>query len=189
MLLSLAKTSYPFLRFDRFLQQREGASECSIRELIQEYAESARTAASHLERLKVGRAILGSLRRLGVSVEMQQRGPMIVFVMLRQRRKPYIFTPEEIQHLLKTAQSFPSPKAPLRPLTLYTMLLLAYCAGLRMCEIVHLTVGDVRLDQGLIEIRRTKFFKSRRLPLPSSVLGALRNYLHARTLAGVSVTV
>src|SRR5208283_3298760 len=102
MLLSLAKTSYPFLRFDRFLQQREGASECSIRELIQEYAESARTAASHLERLKVGRAILGSLRRLGVSVEMQQRGPMIVFVMLRQRRKPYIFTPEEIQHLLKT---------------------------------------------------------------------------------------
>jgi site-specific recombinase XerD len=96
--------------------------------------------------------------------------------------------PEEIQQLLAAALSFSSPKAPLRPLTLYTMLVLAYCAGLRMAEIVHLSIDDVRLEEGLIEIRDTKFFKSRSLPLTSSVVEALRKYLHDRMLAGASTT-
>jgi len=37
------------------------------------------------------------------------------------------------------------------------MLVLAYCAGLRLGEIARLRIGDVRLDQGVIEIRETKF--------------------------------
>ena len=45
------------------------------------------------------------------------------------------------------------------------MLVLAYCAGLRIGEIVRLNVGDVDLEERAIEIRGTKFFKSRRLPL------------------------
>ena len=164
-----------FLRFDRFLQQREGAATCQAHRLVQEYAESARTASGHLERLKVGRVVLDSLRRQGENVQVTKRDRLVVAAMLRERCKPYIFAPEEIQRLLTTALSFPSPKAPLRPLTLYTMLVLAYCAGLRMGEIVHLTVGDVRMEEGLIEIRDTKFFKSRRLPLTSSVVEALQN--------------
>ena len=175
-----------FLRFDRFLQQREGAAVCPVHRLVQEYAESARTASGHLERLKVGRMVLDSLRRQGEAVQVPKRDRLIVAAMLRERCRPYIFTPEEIQRLLTTALSFSSPKAPLRPLTLYTMLVLAYCAGLRMGEIVHLSVGDVRLEEGLIEIRDTKFFKSRRLPLTVSVVEAMRKYLHARMLAGAS---
>lgn len=175
-----------FLRFDRFLQQREGAASCPVHRLVQEYAESARTASGHLERLKVGRMVLDSFRRQGEAVQVPKRDRLIVATMLRERRKPYIFTPEEIQRFLTTALSFSSPKATLRPLTLYTMLVLAYCAGLRMGEIVHLSVGDVQLEEGLIEIRDTKFFKSRRLPLTSSVVEVLRKYLHARTLAGAS---
>jgi integrase len=175
-----------FLRFDRFLQQREGAAKCSVHRLVQEYAESAQTASGHLERLKVGRMVLESLRRQGEAVQIPKRDRLIVAAMLRERCKPYIFTPEEIQRLLTTALSFSSPKAPLRPLTLYTMLVLAYCAGLRMGEIVHLVIDDVRLEEGLIEIRDTKFFKSRRLPLTSSIVEALRKYLHARVLAGAN---
>jgi integrase/recombinase XerD len=175
-----------FLRFDRFLQQREGAAKCPVHRLVQEYAESARTASGHLERLKVGRMVLGSLRRHGQPVQVPRRDRLIVAAMLRERCKPYIFTPEEIQQLLATALSFSSPKAPLRPLTLYTMVMLAYCAGLRMGEIVHLVVGDVRLDEDLLEIRDTKFFKSRRLPLTPSIVEALRKYLHVRMLAGAN---
>jgi site-specific recombinase XerD len=175
-----------FLRFDRFLQQRQGATKCPAHRLVQEYAESAQTASGHLERLKVGRMILDSLRRHGEPVEMPRRDRLIVAAMLRERCRPYIFTQEEIQELLAAALSFSSPKAPLRPLTLYTMLVLAYCAGLRMGEIVHLVIGDVRLEEGLIEIRDTKFFKSRRLPLTSSVVEALRAYLRARMLAGAN---
>jgi integrase/recombinase XerD len=42
----------------------------------------------------------------------------------------------------------------------------------------------VDLDEEAIEIQDTKFFKSRRLPLSSSVMAALRDYLEARRKAG-----
>jgi site-specific recombinase XerD len=64
------------------------------------------------------------------------------------------------------------------------MLILAYCAGLRLGEIVRLVVGDIDLPEGTIEIRGSKFFKSRRLPLSASVMTALRTYLDARSCAG-----
>ena len=80
--------------------------------------------------------------------------------------------------------SFPSPRSPLRPRTLHTMLVLAYCAGLRIGEIVRLNVGDVDLEERAIEIRGTKFFKSRRLPLSNSAASTLQSYLDARDRVG-----
>jgi integrase/recombinase XerD len=64
------------------------------------------------------------------------------------------------------------------------MLVLAYCAGLRIGEIVRLNVGDVDVEDRAIEIRDTKFFKSRRLPVSESVAAAIRSYLAAREQAG-----
>ena len=65
------------------------------------------------------------------------------------------------------------------------MLVLAYCAGLRIGEIVRLNVGDFDADDRAIEIRGTKFFKSRRLPL-STAAAALQSYLSARKQAGAT---
>jgi integrase len=64
------------------------------------------------------------------------------------------------------------------------MLVVAYCAGLRLGEIVGLELRDIDLQEGTIEVRDTKFFKSRRLPLSSSAVGVLRDYLVARGKAG-----
>jgi integrase/recombinase XerD len=66
------------------------------------------------------------------------------------------------------------------------MFVLAYCAGLRLGEIVGLTLKDVDLVEGAIEIRDSKFFKSRRLPLSTTALGALRKYWAARQKVGAS---
>jgi integrase/recombinase XerD len=77
----------------------------------------------------------------------------------------------------------------LRPLTVYTMLVLSYCAGLRVGELAQLTVGDIDLEEATIEVRETKFFKSRRLPVAPSVLAALRGYLEARQRAGAPTDV
>jgi site-specific recombinase XerD len=66
------------------------------------------------------------------------------------------------------------------------MLVLGYCAGLRMGEIVGLELKDIDLNAGTIEIRDTKFFKSRRLPLSSGALAALQTYVQAREKAGAS---
>jgi integrase len=64
------------------------------------------------------------------------------------------------------------------------MLVLACCAGLRIGEIVRLDVGDFDKDDRTIDVRGTKFFKSRRLPLANSVTSALQSYLSARSQAG-----
>lgn len=63
------------------------------------------------------------------------------------------------------------------------MFVLAYCAGLRLGEILRLNVGDVLMAECALEIRDTKFFKSRRLPLAPSVFAAVRDYLDARRRA------
>jgi integrase len=64
------------------------------------------------------------------------------------------------------------------------MILLTYCAGLRIGELVRLTLADVDLENDTLEIRGTKFFKSRRLPLAASVITAVKHYLAARQQAG-----
>ncbi len=109
---------------------------------------------------------------------------MIVREALRLRIRPCILTVEEIESLLRAALRFPSPNAPLRPITLHAMFVLAYCAGLRMGEVVRLRVGDIRLDECSLDIRETKFFKYRRLPLSATAMAALQRYLEARGEAG-----
>jgi integrase len=68
------------------------------------------------------------------------------------------------------------------------MLVLAYCAGLRLGEIVRLNLGDDDLETGTIEVRETKFFKTRRLPLSQSAAMVLRSYIEARRKAGAPST-
>jgi integrase len=68
------------------------------------------------------------------------------------------------------------------------MVVLTYCTGVRMGELARLTLGDVNLQEGTLDIRETKFFKSRRLPLSSSVVEVLRRYLAARRAAGAPHT-
>jgi integrase/recombinase XerD len=175
-----------FLRFDRFLQQRTGAADEPLSGLVREYAEMAESAASKLDRIKVGRVLANSLNRSGVPTAAPSRDRMLMREVIRKRCKPYIYSAEEVRLLLETARRYPSPKAPLRPLTLYTMIVLAYCAGLRVGEIAGLEMKDVDLKAGTIEVRDTKFFKSRRLPLSSDALEALQHYVNAREKAGAS---
>ena len=176
-----------FLRFDRFLQQRTGAADQPLSRLVREYAEMAESAASKLERIKVGRVLAKSLNRSGVPTAAPSRDRMLMREVIRKRCKPYIYSAEEVRLLLETARHFPSPKAPLRQPTLYTMIVLAYCAGLRVGEIVGLEMKDIDLKAGTIEVRDTKFFKSRRLPLSADALEALQNYVKVRERAGASM--
>jgi integrase len=176
-----------FWRFDRFLQQHSELAAAPLPALIRAYVAQAASPACQIERLKVGRILAHELQRMDPAVpDPPASDRLIRQAMLRERRRPHIYTPEEIARLLRAARDFPSPKAPLRPLTLYTMLVLGYCAGLRMGEIVRLQLRDVRLDQGTLEIRETKFSKSRRLPIRPSVVAALTTYLAERAGFGLS---
>ena len=170
--------------FDRFLQRRVGAAKQPLPVLTQEYAALAPSAATKLCRITVGRIVAAALNRSGVATPIPKAHHWLHQLALREKRRPYIYTENEIRRLLRTALELPSPLAPYRPETVYTMLVLAYCAGLRLGEISRLTLGDIDLREGAVEIRNTKFFKSRRLPLSATALETVRNYMAVRRKVG-----
>jgi len=163
-----------FLRFDRFLQGRPDLTEQPLAVLLQQWA-AARPTLQHAWQCQVlGRDLAKAWRRVDPDIALSSPDRHLWRQVEQQQRRPYIYTEQEVRHLLDTARQFPSPRAPLRPPTLHTMLVLAYCAGLRLGEIVRLELADVHLEAGEIAIRETKFFKSRTLPLADSVVAALR---------------
>ena len=92
-----------------------------------------------------------------------------------QRKTPHIYSDEEIANLLRRAAQLPSPKG-LRAPTYTTLFGLLAVTGMRVNEALHLDRPDVDLDQGILTIRRTKFGKSRHVPVHPSTVDALKKY-------------
>ena len=96
---------------------------------------------------------------------------------------PYIFSPEQVNHLLSAVSNRirkVSQRRYLKDLSGYmAMVLLARC-GLRIGEPLRLKLNDYRFDEKTIYIEKTKFKKDRLIPLPQSVAIELENYLAAR---------
>ena len=96
-----------------------------------------------------------------------------------QRKTPHIYSDEEIASLLRSATQLPSAKG-LRAPTYTTLFGLLAVTGMRVNEALHLDRPDVDLDQGILTIRRTKFGKSRHVPVHSSTVGRLKEYAEKR---------
>jgi integrase len=93
------------------------------------------------------------------------------------RRIPYIYSQDEILRLIAAAKALP-PAGNIRPLTFATLFGLLAATGMRVSEALALRLPDITED-GLV-IEKTKFKKSRLLPLHSSTQRALNTYLEAR---------
>lgn len=172
------------LRFDRFLQEHPELDGQPLNTLVERWGAAQPTPYHLLEAQRAGRIVSKAMHRLDPQVPVLPIGNGIARTARQSHRSAYLYTDEEVQRILKSALSYPSPKAPLRPITLFTMLMLAYCAGLRGSEIVGLRLEDVDLREGTIAIRETKFFKHRHLPLAPGVMSAIKHYLSLRESAG-----
>jgi integrase/recombinase XerD len=174
------------MRFDRFLQLNPVLQDEPIEVMLEHWAtaKATRNHAAECEKLK--RVLAKILRHRNPSIPPRRPDSRPEKEVAKQWRKPHIYAPADVRRMLDIARSYPSPRAPLRPLSIYTMLLLAYCAGLRRGELARLDLGDIDLQGGTITVRQTKFFKTRILPLPDSVMAELRAYIDARRRAGAS---
>lgn len=92
-----------------------------------------------------------------------------------QRRQPYLYSEDEIARLMGAAAQLASPTG-LRAQTYVTLLGLLGVAGLRISEAIGLDRHDVDLEAGILTIRRTKFGKTRLVPVHRSTTQALRGY-------------
>lgn len=97
----------------------------------------------------------------------------------RRRNAPYIYTDEEIEQLMAEASRLPSPKG-LRALTYTTLFGLLATTGLRPGEGIALEVADVDLLGGVLAVRKTKFGKSRFVPIHESTRRVLADYSEQR---------
>jgi integrase/recombinase XerD len=96
----------------------------------------------------------------------------------RSWRPPFIYTDEDVLALL--AQARRSILQPLRAATMQTLIGLLAASGLRVGEALRLDRGDVDWDEGVLHVRRSKFRKSRLVPLAPSTVEALQRYADQR---------
>ena len=172
------------LRFDRFLQANPELAGSSLETMLACWKAAKPTRNHAAECQKLGRLLTKARHRLDPGIPPKRFDARPEREVAREHRRPHIFSPSDVRNMLNVARSYPSPNAPLRPMVLYTMVLLAYCAGLRRSELARLDLGDVDFQSGTITIRQTKFYKTRILPLTGSVLAELRAYIDARQRAG-----
>jgi integrase/recombinase XerD len=100
--------------------------------------------------------------------------------------KPYlravIIEPEQILRMMQIAAQLESlHKSPLRRAAARVAVVLLYTAGLRSGELLRLQVEDVEQDGAVLQIRESKFHKSRLVPLSESAQEEVRQYLKERT--------
>lgn len=110
--------------------------------------------------------------------------PDDVFAAPLVRRLPHIYTPDEVRQILEEASRL-GPVGSLRPHTYQTLFGLLASCGLRISEALALRLDDVTVD-GLV-IRKTKFKKSRLVPMHETTERAVEDYLHRRrSVAGAT---
>ncbi len=172
------------LRFDRYLQRHPALSGLALNRLVEHWNEDQPSPTRLYDARKAGRIVSKAMHRLDPRVPVLPIGDGVARAARQHHRSAHLYTDEEVRRILQAALAYPSPKAPWRPVSLFTMLMLAYCAGLRGAEIVRLRLGDVDLRQESIVIRETKFFKHRCLPVAPGVMDALKHYLSVRQGAG-----
>ena len=94
-----------------------------------------------------------------------------------RRPTPFIFSAEQLRRLLEAARRL-GPPGSLRPHTYETLFALLAVTGLRVSEALALRREDLTRDG--LHIRKTKFQKSRLVPVHPTVATALERYLDRR---------
>ena len=95
----------------------------------------------------------------------------------KTRRIPHIYAPIEIERLIVAAMRLP-PSGSLRPHTYAALISLLAATGMRVSEALGLLLSDIQ-SEGLL-IRKTKFQKTRLVPLHETAVKGLRQYLDCR---------
>jgi site-specific recombinase XerD len=144
------------------------------------WAQSARRATrlTWARRLQVLRPFMKYRAQFETGTEMV---PSNLFGPVYRRLVPHIYTEAEIRALLDAAAQLRSVMGlRLRPHTYATLFGLLASTGLRISEALALTPTDVDLLGAALTVRKTKFRKSRLVPLHPTTVAALRRYADAR---------
>jgi site-specific recombinase XerD len=167
--------------FDRYLQSRHIADWSAIDgALIDDFLKSRPRV-----RPRSYNHLLGVVQRFFAFAVMQQwiqRNPVAASPRPETgSRIPYLFDLDAAKRLLAVARSLPGRSmARYRGLVYETIFALLHGLGLRVGEVVRLTLADADFTHDLLFIRETKFCKSRIVPLGPNLAQRLKRYVEER---------
>ena len=139
-----------------------------------------RTQATWARRLELLRPFARWMRQFDPNTAVPDES---IFGPIPGRVTPHIYSEQEIVELLAAARRL-GPPGSLRPMVFETLFGLIASTGLRVSEAMSLVNADVDLVAGTLTVRKTKFTKSRILPMHPSTVQALLAYRRLRSKAG-----
>ena len=172
---TLSNTEYLLRSFAEFAADRR---QTHIRTATA--VEWAGKAASVAQRHTRYQTVCRFAQYLRVEDSQHQPPPANYFGYRKTRRVPHIYSRDEINGLIVAATRLPSSDS-LLPKTYAALVSLLAATGLRISEALHLLVSDITPD-GLL-IRKTKFQKTRLVPLHDTAVAGIGQYLAHRQTA------
>lgn len=173
------KSASVLIGFARYMD-RQGCRGALTVERMAEWARRDKwqrgTPATWARRLKLLRPFARWLQQFEPHSEVPDES---LFGPVPGRVAPHIYREEEIVELLGAARRL-DPRGGLRPATFEALFGLIASSGLRVSEALALRDADVDLIAGMLTVQRTKFAKSRQLPLHTSTVTALSRYRRLR---------
>jgi integrase len=169
---TLSNTEYLLRSFADFATDRKEAHIHTATAI--DWASQAKSVAQRHTR---HRTICRFAQYLRIEDSRHELPPANHFGYRKTRRVPHIYSRDEIDGLVLAATRLPSTDL-LLPKTYAALISLLAATGLRISEALHLLVSDIT-SNGLL-IRRTKFQKTRLVPLHATAVTGLARYLTHR---------
>ena len=89
---------------------------------------------------------------------------------------PYIYSHAELKRMLDAISAACTARSAVDPHAFRALILLLYGAGLRLGEALAFSMADVDLQRACLDVRDTKFFKHRLVPMGVDLTKAMREY-------------
>lgn len=156
-------------RFDNFCVESAHSQLSLTKEIALRWAEKIpyETCDAHNRRIRLVRMLSIYLVRLGYNAYIY---PDHLGRWQPQQYQPYLFTETEMARFFEQADNCgPAENSPNRQIIFSLVFRILYGCGLRVSEVLHLTVGDVNTADGILTIRNAKFHKDRLVPMSPSL--------------------
>jgi len=160
---------------DRFFKNYHFSSPKLTKEMVLSF-----TAYRKNESLNTQRQRMCLIRQFAIFMSRAGYNAYILPIKFAKFKKvftPYIFTYEEISKIIKASDSLKiCANSPCRHLVYPVIIRVLYGCGLRISEVLSLKIRDVNLEEGILRVKKSKFNKSRLVPMSDSLTQVCRDY-------------
>jgi len=171
-------TAYVYAEFDRYLENHHRGVRIITRPMVVNYLATTGHLHSGSRAYRVT-LLRGFCRYLYQKNSLNYVPEPRLLPGSRRSFKPHVYSNSELDKILqelrqlkKRAQKIPDVYSPVVALLAVT--------GLRVGEAARLSLEDVDIENGVLTIQRSKFYKSRLVPISKSTAAALAHYRDVR---------